>query len=58
MNKGAIVVTGLWTGWVPPNDSSTGDLGGSSMSVTNVRVKGNSVGFVGENPPSIHEELE
>lgn len=39
-NHGAVVVTGIWTGWVPPNDSGTGDLGGSKLRVTNVRVKG------------------
>ncbi len=39
-NHGAYVVTGIWTGWVPPNDSTTGDLEGSSLHVYNVKVAG------------------
>jgi len=36
MQKGAVVVTGMWTGWVPPNNNGKGDLNGSSMKIYNL----------------------
>ena len=39
-NHGAVIVTGIWTGWVPPNDSTTGDLEGSALGISNLKVTG------------------
>jgi hypothetical protein len=35
-NHGAVVVSGMWTGWVPPNITGKGDLNGSTLKVNNV----------------------
>lgn len=45
-NHGAIVMSSMWTGWVPPNDSGTGDLGGSHYTLSNLIYKGVSKGSV------------
>jgi len=43
-NYGAVVVSSMWTGWVPPNTSGTGDLSGSHYTVSNVMYEGSSKG--------------
>lgn len=43
-NHGAIVVSSMWTGWVPPNNAGTGDLGGSTYHLSNLAYKGVSKG--------------
>jgi len=43
-NHGAVVVSSMWTGWVPPNSSGTGNLGGSHYTVSNVKYKGRVMG--------------
>jgi len=43
-NHGAVVVSSLWTGWVPPNNSGKGDLNGSKFTVSDVMYKGSSKG--------------
>jgi len=43
-NHGAIVVSSMWTGWVPPNQSGTGDLNGSHYTVSNLMYRGSSKG--------------
>jgi len=45
-NHGAVVVSGMWTGWVPPNSSATGDLSGSTFKVYSLKVTGQSLGRV------------
>jgi len=39
-NHGAVVMSSMWTGWVPPNTSGNGNLGGSSYSVQNLMYRG------------------
>merc|ERR1719189_3099995 len=39
-NHGAVVVSSMWTGWVPPNNAGTGDLAGSHYTVSNLMFKG------------------
>jgi len=41
---GAVVVSSMWTGWVPPNTSGQGNLGGSHYTVSNVMYKGRVMG--------------
>jgi len=43
---GAIVVSSMWTGWVPPNNSGTGDLNGSHYTLSNLKYTGRSKGRV------------
>jgi len=43
-NHGAIVMSSMWTGWVPPNTSGNGDLNGSSYIMSNLAYKGVSMG--------------
>jgi len=43
-NHGAVIVSSMWTGWVPPNDSGTGDLNGSHYTVSNVEMMGKWMG--------------
>jgi hypothetical protein len=43
---GAIVVSSLWTGWVPPNNPGNGDLDGSTYTLSNLRYEGVSKGRV------------
>jgi len=43
---GAVIVTGMWTGWVPPNTSGTGDLNGSTMKITDLKYNGVDMGGV------------
>lgn len=47
-NHGAIVVSSMWTGWVPPNSpvSCQGCLDGSTYSISNLMYKGSSKGRV------------
>jgi len=45
-NHGAIVMSSMWTGWVPPNTSGNGDLAGSHYTVSNVMYQGKSMGNV------------
>jgi hypothetical protein len=41
-NKGAVIYSSLWTGWVPVDDCGTqpGDLDSSSFSVKNLKING------------------
>merc|ERR1719461_2380801 len=43
-NHGAVVVSSMWTGWVPPNTSGTGDLAGSHYTLSNLMYTGSSKG--------------
>jgi len=43
-NHGAVVVSSMWTGWVPPNTSGTGDLNGSHYTVSNLMYSGRDKG--------------
>jgi len=43
-NHGAVVVSSMWTGWVPPNTSGTGDLAGSHYTLSNLMYQGSSKG--------------
>jgi len=43
-NHGAVVVSSMWTGWVPPNTSGQGNLGGSHYSVSNLEYRGSTKG--------------
>jgi len=43
-NHGAVIVSSMWTGWVPPNTSGTGDLGGSTYKVSGLMYSGSSKG--------------
>jgi len=43
-NHGAVVVSSMWTGWVPPNTSGTGDLSGSHYTLSNLMYTGSSMG--------------
>jgi len=39
-NHGAVVVSSMWTGWVPPNTSGNGDLNGSHYTLSNLIMRG------------------
>jgi len=41
---GAVVVSSMWTGWVPPNTSGNGNLGGSHYTVSNLMYRGREMG--------------
>jgi hypothetical protein len=41
---GAVLMSSMWTGWVPPNTSGNGNLGGSHYSVSNIMYKGRVMG--------------
>jgi len=43
-NHGAVVVSSMWTGWVPPNTSGSGNLAGSHYEVSNLMYRGHVVG--------------
>jgi len=43
-NHGAIVVSSMWTGWVPPNTVGTGDLPGSHYELRDLMYSGESKG--------------
>jgi len=43
---GAIVMSSMWTGWVPPNTSGNGDLNGSHYTLSNLMYTGRSMGPV------------
>jgi len=43
-NHGAVVMSSMWTGWVPPNTSGTGNLGGSHYSISNLVYSGHVMG--------------
>merc|ERR1719445_2021899 len=43
-NHGAVIVSSMWTGWVPPNNVGTGDLAGSHYTVSNLMFKGSTKG--------------
>jgi len=43
-NHGAVVVSSQWTGWVPPNTSGSGNLGGSHYKVSNLLYRGSTKG--------------
>jgi len=45
-NHGAIVMSSMWTGWVPPNNPGKGNLDGSSYTVSNIMYEGRSKGRV------------
>lgn len=45
-NHGAIVVSSMWTGWVPPNNAGKGDLDGSHYTLSNLMYEGRSKGRV------------
>merc|ERR1712224_271202 len=41
---GAVLVSSMWTGWVPPNSTATGDLDGSHFTISNIQFNGKESG--------------